>query len=76
MTTEIQSPKDRVQSIEWSRGENGMKSNRAVLDRMIADRAARDRRTAFWANRTADMRARALRQAAANDTHAPARTGS
>lgn len=54
-----------------------MKSNRAVMDRMIADRAARDRRNAYWAQRTAEMRAHALRQAAANDTQpTPARTGS
>ena len=54
-----------------------MNGNRAVMDRMIADRAARDKRIAFWAQRTAQMRAHALRQAAANDTHpTPARTGS
>lgn len=54
-----------------------MKSNRAVMDRMIADRAARDRRNAFWAQRAAEMRANTLRRQTANDTGAmPAMTGS
>ena len=52
-----------------------MAGNQALMDRMIADRAARNRRTAFWTQRTAEMRAQTQRRVA-NDTTTPARTGS
>lgn len=56
-------------------GRMKMAGNQALMDRMIADRAARNRRTAFWTQRTAEMRAQTQRSAA-NDTTTPARTGS